>query len=156
MATKNDIADIKRDMATKEQVIAVHTQVNSIETQLRGMNHPKLVSPRRWHRRLAPESACITPLHPPSGTTANPRGTYCQNREPVMTQWEYRKIHLSGLPPGGGDIDILNDAGADGWEIVGVTINNVAYLKRQLVEPEPVQKTQPPARPTRRKPTAAK
>ena len=44
MATKEDIADISRDMATKEQVIALHTQVNSIETQLRGMKHTKLQS----------------------------------------------------------------------------------------------------------------
>lgn len=35
MATKEDIADIKRDMATKDQVIAVRTQINSIERQLR-------------------------------------------------------------------------------------------------------------------------
>jgi hypothetical protein len=40
MATKNDIADIKRDMATKQHVIVLHTQVNSIETQLRGMKPP--------------------------------------------------------------------------------------------------------------------
>jgi hypothetical protein len=42
MATKEDIADIIRDMATKDQVIALHTQVNSIETELRGMKHIKL------------------------------------------------------------------------------------------------------------------
>ena len=41
-AVASDIADIKRDMATKDQVIALHTQVNAIETQLRGMNHVKL------------------------------------------------------------------------------------------------------------------
>lgn len=34
-ATADDIADIKRDMATKDQVIALHTQVNSVEAQLR-------------------------------------------------------------------------------------------------------------------------
>jgi hypothetical protein len=34
-AVASDISDIKRDMATKDQVIAVHTQVNSIERQLR-------------------------------------------------------------------------------------------------------------------------
>ena len=44
MATKDDIADIRRDMATKDQIIALHTQVNSIETQLRGMQHVKLQS----------------------------------------------------------------------------------------------------------------
>ena len=44
MATKDDIADIRRDMATKDQIIALHTQVNSIETQLRRMKHVKLQS----------------------------------------------------------------------------------------------------------------
>ena len=34
-AVAGEIADIKRDMATKDQVIALHTQVNSIEAQLR-------------------------------------------------------------------------------------------------------------------------
>jgi hypothetical protein len=40
-AVASDIADIKCDMATKEQVIGLHRQVNSIETQLRDMkrNH---------------------------------------------------------------------------------------------------------------------
>ena len=45
MATKEDVEDIRRDMtgmATKEQVVALHTQVNSIETHLRGMKHVKL------------------------------------------------------------------------------------------------------------------
>ena len=44
MATKDDIADIRRYMATTDQIIALHTQVNSIETQLRGMQHVKLQS----------------------------------------------------------------------------------------------------------------
>ena len=43
-AVAGDIADIKRDMATKDQIIALHTQVNSIETELRGMKHTKLQS----------------------------------------------------------------------------------------------------------------
>ena len=41
-AVASDIADIKRDMATKGQIIALHTQVNSIETQIRDMKHVKL------------------------------------------------------------------------------------------------------------------
>ena len=44
MATKEDVADIRKDMVTKEQIVALHTQVNSIETQLRGMKHVKLQS----------------------------------------------------------------------------------------------------------------
>ena len=43
-AIAGDVADIKHDMATKEQVITLHTQVNSIEGQLRGMNYIKLES----------------------------------------------------------------------------------------------------------------
>ncbi len=43
MATKEDIADIQRDMATKEQLAALHTQVNSIETELKhGRYEPRL------------------------------------------------------------------------------------------------------------------
>ena len=50
-----DIADIKRDMATKP-IIALHTQVNLIETQLRDMKHTKLqgrvaASPHTIERR---------------------------------------------------------------------------------------------------------
>jgi hypothetical protein len=44
VAVAGDIADIKQDMATKDQIIALHTQVHSIETQLRGMQHVKLQS----------------------------------------------------------------------------------------------------------------
>ena len=49
MATKEDIAELraefKKDMgglATKEQLFGLQTQVNSIESQLRHMNHGKL------------------------------------------------------------------------------------------------------------------
>jgi len=35
MATNEDIAEVRRDMATKDQLLALQTQVNSIEQQLR-------------------------------------------------------------------------------------------------------------------------
>ena len=70
-----------------------------------------------------------------------------------MTRWEYRKIYLGDSPAGSDNIDILNEAETHGWEIVGITINNVAYLKRQVVEPEPARKAQSSARSTRRKDT---
>jgi len=72
-----------------------------------------------------------------------------------MTRWEYRKIYLSDLPPRSDEIGILNEAGADGWEIIGITGTNIAYLKRQLREPEAAQEMQPPARSTRRKATTS-
>jgi hypothetical protein len=59
-----------------------------------------------------------------------------------MAEWEYRKISLSDSPRRGDEIDLLNDAGREGWELVGISINSVAYLKRQSGEPPPP----PPAR----------
>jgi hypothetical protein len=50
-----------------------------------------------------------------------------------MPRWEYRAIHLNEIPAGEEDIDVLNDAGKEGWELVGVTTSNIAYLKRQVV-----------------------
>jgi len=52
-----------------------------------------------------------------------------------MMRWEYRKIDLNDVPSKISDIDILVDAGRDGWELVDVSANNVAYLKRQLDDP---------------------
>ena len=36
------VAHVVKNMATKDQIVALHTQVNSIETQVRGMKHVKL------------------------------------------------------------------------------------------------------------------
>jgi hypothetical protein len=33
------------------------------------------------------------------------------------------------------DIELLQEAGADGWELVAITSNNVAFLKRPLPAP---------------------
>jgi hypothetical protein len=46
-------------------------------------------------------------------------------------EWEYRKIDLNQLPRKTEDIDLLCEAGLDGWEVVAILENNVAYLKRQ-------------------------
>ena len=42
MATKDDIADLRTEL--KGDIVAVATQVNAIETQLRDMKHTKLQS----------------------------------------------------------------------------------------------------------------
>lgn len=52
-----------------------------------------------------------------------------------MPQWEYSKIDLNNVPAKASDLDALDDAGKDGWELVGITANNVAYLKRMVEEP---------------------
>jgi hypothetical protein len=54
-----------------------------------------------------------------------------------VTEWEYRKIDLNQHRPQGDEFDLLNAAGEDGWELVGITSNNIAYLKRELEELAP-------------------
>jgi len=43
-AVAGDIADIREKMATKDQIIALHGQVNAIETELRDTKRHKLVT----------------------------------------------------------------------------------------------------------------
>jgi hypothetical protein len=50
-------------------------------------------------------------------------------------QWEYMTIDLTELHPRSDDAALLNEAGAIGWELVGISVKNVAYLKRQLGKP---------------------
>jgi hypothetical protein len=61
-----------------------------------------------------------------------------------MTQWEYRKIDLSGIHPRSDEVELLNGAGRDGWELLTITANNMAYLKRPI-QVAAVQKTTTPA-----------
>ena len=49
-----------------------------------------------------------------------------------MTQWEYRKIDLSGVGARSDDVVLLNGAGQDGWELIAIAANNMAYLKRRI------------------------
>jgi hypothetical protein len=49
-----------------------------------------------------------------------------------VPQWEYRKLALSPLPRKTDEIDLLCDAGEDGWILVTILPNNIAYLKRSL------------------------
>jgi len=66
-----------------------------------------------------------------------------------MPEWEYSRINLNEVARRTDDIDLLNDAGKDGWELVTITTNNIAFLKRSIGEPPRVQ-------PTRRKAVAAR
>jgi hypothetical protein len=49
-----------------------------------------------------------------------------------MPEFEYEKINLNYIPRRGDDIDLLDELGEDGWELVAITTNNIAYLKRQV------------------------
>jgi hypothetical protein len=50
----------------------------------------------------------------------------------AMSEWQYRKIALNQAPRRIDDIDLLCDAGEEGWELVVIMANNVAYLKRPV------------------------
>jgi hypothetical protein len=49
-----------------------------------------------------------------------------------MQQWEYMKIDLNSASARRDDIEFLTDAGNEGWELVTITVNNIAYLKRAV------------------------
>ena len=58
-----------------------------------------------------------------------------------MPQWEYTKLDLGDVPPKSDDINLLNDAGKEGWELIALTSNNFAYLKRPLPGAAPATKS---------------
>jgi hypothetical protein len=65
-----------------------------------------------------------------------------------MSRWEYRIVNLSETSRGARDIDLLADAGEQGWELVTVTPNNMAYMKRPVEPPaSPTRARKAPARP---------
>jgi hypothetical protein len=53
-----------------------------------------------------------------------------------MRQWEYLRLDLNEAPRRGGETATLNTAGSEGWELVAVTGNGVAILKREILQPE--------------------
>ena len=54
-----------------------------------------------------------------------------------MSQWEYRRINLAELPSRGGEMELLAAAGDDGWELVTIASNGLAYFKRLVEEAPP-------------------
>jgi hypothetical protein len=53
-----------------------------------------------------------------------------------MRTWEYLRLDLNDTPRRGEEVDLLNTAGGEGWELVGVTGNGVALLKREIAAPQ--------------------
>jgi hypothetical protein len=57
----------------------------------------------------------------------------------MMPPWEYEKLYLNGPPRKTDAIDVLNDVGQNGWELVAITPNSVAILKREVAQPSPAK-----------------
>jgi hypothetical protein len=65
-----------------------------------------------------------------------------------MAQWEYCKVDLGTIPSRSTDVDLLNDLGNEGWELVNIMPNSIAYLKRELpasVPSKSARRTKPAA-----------
>jgi hypothetical protein len=67
-----------------------------------------------------------------------------------MMTWRYMTIDLAHLTTGVGTVDQLNGAGAEGWELVAVTQNGIAYLRRSDEADEQTVPAPASARTTRR------
>ena len=52
-----------------------------------------------------------------------------------MPQYEYKTINLSDTRKRWTEIDLLNEAGADGWRVIHITATGVAYLERMISDP---------------------
>jgi hypothetical protein len=51
-----------------------------------------------------------------------------------VTTWRYLTIDLASLPAGVADVDQLNEVGRQSWELVSITPNGIAYLRRPIEE----------------------
>ena len=62
--------------------------------------------------------------------------------------WEYQKINLNEVPRKSNEIDVLCGAGEEGWELVAILENNIAYLKREVEEEKTAFHVEPKYRDT--------
>jgi DNA-binding protein H-NS len=60
-----------------------------------------------------------------------------------MIEWQYRKLALSEVPRKSSDVELLCQAGEEGWELITIQANNIAYLKRPLDDQVPKETTDP-------------
>ena len=56
--------------------------------------------------------------------------------------WEYCKINLTASNHGMDDIQVLNATGEQGWELVHISTEHVAYLKRPIEPARAKRQTQ--------------
>jgi hypothetical protein len=53
-----------------------------------------------------------------------------------MRKWEYLRLDLNDTSRRAEEVDLLNRAGGEGWELVIVTSNGIALLKREIAPPQ--------------------
>jgi hypothetical protein len=53
-----------------------------------------------------------------------------------MRKWEDLRLDLTDIPRRGEEVDLLNRAGGEGWELVTVTNIGIALLKREIASPQ--------------------
>lgn len=58
-----------------------------------------------------------------------------------MTKWEYHKIDLNSLSRSETELDALNHAGGQGWELVHINSCNIALFKRAVPAPKATRST---------------
>lgn len=85
------------------------------------------------------EYSRVSSLH--AGSLSNDKAASASGDMPV-SEWEYRKIALNQAVHKSDEVDLLNAAGLDGWELIALLPNHMAYLKREagrsLSRPESV------------------
>ena len=50
-----------------------------------------------------------------------------------MPYFEYLKIDLNTGHPRTDEVSLLNQAGKHGWELISISLNGIAYLRRPLI-----------------------
>ena len=59
----------------------------------------------------------------------------------MVRRYEYEKLDLNNTARRSDEIDLLSQAGAQGWRLVVITQNGMAYMVREIAEPDALPKS---------------
>ena len=60
-----------------------------------------------------------------------------------MPQWEHLVVDLNTISAKSSDVALLDQLGQERWELVSITSNKMAYMKRKVDELPPAPKRAP-------------